>query len=223
MVHIIDNEEEIRNSLVWLAGSRAIEATSYDTAQSFLAVLDKTFVFDVVGDCVLTDVEMSGVDGLELFDRLAARNLLHRMPVIFLTGHGKVAMATDMLRRGAFDFFEKPFDAKKLICRVQDALDASKKARAISEVQRNLDTLSARECEVLCLLLSGSVNNDIANRLGISTRTIEVHRAHLFKKMKVRSAVEIALVLAQHIDIYAYMREWSVSELSDFVPGEAMR
>jgi len=219
MVHIVDSDKEIRSSLVWLAGSRDIEATSYESTQSFLAVLDRTLVLDIVGDCVLTDVEVSGVDGLELFDQLTARKLVHRMPVIFLTGHGKVGMATDILRRGAFDFFEKPFDANKLICRIKDALDASKKARAISEIQRNLDTLSPRECEVLCLLLSGSVNSNIANKLGVSARTIEVHRAHLFKKMKVRSAVEMALVLGQHIDIYAYIRKWSGLEQRDYVPS----
>jgi two-component system response regulator DctR len=138
---------------------------------------------------------MPGLSGIALFDALDARKLTRQFPVIFLTGHGDVPMAVDSLKRGAFDFFEKPFNDNKLMDRVQEALASSREAHASSEVQTRLAALSAREREVLDLILSGNMNKVIADKLGISMRTVEVHRAHIFDKMNVKTAVELARLL----------------------------
>lgn len=195
MLHIVDDEEVIRDSLTWLAHSRSIAATAYESGAAFLAALDKMTAFDPQGECVLLDVRMPDVSGAALFDTLIARGLTRRLPVIFLTGHGDVPMAVDTLKRGAFDFFEKPFNDNKLIDRVQEALTASQQAGAEDEIHSRLATLSIREREVLDLILVGKMNKVIADELGISMRTVEVHRAHIFDKMNVKTAVELARLL----------------------------
>lgn len=195
MLHIVDDEEVIRDSLTWLAQSRAISATAYDSGAAFLAALDSAAGFDPAGDCILLDVRMPDMNGPTLFDTLAARGLTRRIPVIFLTGHGDVPMAVDTLKRGAFDFFEKPFNDNKLMDRVEEALAASREAGASAQVHERLATLSAREREVLELILAGKMNKVIADELGISMRTVEVHRAHIFDKMNVKTAVELARLL----------------------------
>jgi two-component system response regulator DctR len=194
MLHIVDDEEAIRDSLSWLARSRGISARAYDGADAFLAAVDQV-AFDPVGDCVLLDIRMPDTSGAVLFDIMAKRKLTNRLPVIFLTGHGDVPMAVDSLKRGAFDFFEKPFNDNKLIDRVEEALAASREAGVRALVQLRLDSLSAREREVLNLILIGKMNKVIADQLGISMRTVEVHRAHIFDKMNVKTAVELAGLL----------------------------
>jgi two-component system response regulator DctR len=195
MLHIVDDEEVIRDSLTWLAKSRGIAATAYESGETFLATLEDDIEFDPRGECVLLDVRMPDISGVALFDALAARGLTHRLPVIFLTGHGDVPMAVDTLKRGAFDFFEKPFNDNKLMDRVHEALAASLQASKAAAVQARLAGLSSREREVLDLILDGKMNKVIADQLGISMRTVEVHRAHIFDKMNVKTAVELARLL----------------------------
>ena len=193
MLHIVDDEDVIRDALSWLARSRGIEARAYASAQEFLDSINGRF--DSGGDCVLLDVRMPGLNGVAMFDRLADMQLTARLPVIFLTGHGDVPMAVDTLKRGAFDFFEKPFNDNALMDRVQEAMAQSRAAGAAAAVQARLDGLSQREKEVLELILSGMMNKVIADKLGISMRTVEVHRAHIFDKMQVKTAVELAGLL----------------------------
>ena len=193
MLHIVDDEEVIRDSLAWLAQSRGIAARGYASAQAFLDAIDGQF--DADGDCILLDVRMPGMNGVAVFDQLSARSLTARLPVIFLTGHGDVPMAVDTLKRGAFDFFEKPFNDNQLMDRVQEALAVSRQAGAAAAVQARLSSLSAREREVLDLILAGKMNKVVADKLGISMRTVEVHRAHIFDKMQVKTAVELAGLL----------------------------
>ena len=195
MLHIVDDEEAIRDSLAWLATSRKIPAAAYESAEAFLAMLDSGTMLDLQGECMLLDVRMPSMSGVALFDALAARDLTQRIPVIFLTGHGDVPMAVDALKRGAFDFFEKPFNDNKLMDRVEEALAASRQACAAAAVQTRLAALSAREQEVLELILAGNMNKVIADKLNISMRTVEVHRAHIFDKMQVKTAVELARLL----------------------------
>lgn len=192
MLHIVDDEEAIRDSLIWLAQSRRIEATGYDGVQPFLDMLGADYAFSPEGDCLLLDMRMPVMSGALLFDTLAARGLTRRMPVIFLTGHGDVPMAVDSLKRGAFDFFEKPFNDNKLMDRVQEALRASLEAGHQALVETRLASLSSREREVMDLILEGLMNKVIADRMGITMRTVEVHRSNLFTKMGVRTAVELA-------------------------------
>ena len=192
MLHIVDDEDVIRDALAWLAQSRGLQARGHAGGQAFL---DAVGTPDPEGDCVLLDVRMPDMNGIAVFDQLVARGLLSRLPVIFLTGHGDVPMAVDSLKRGAFDFFEKPFNDNMLMDRVEEALGASRKAAASAQVQARLATLSAREREVLDLILAGMMNKVVADKLGISMRTVEVHRAHIFDKMQVKTAVELAGLL----------------------------
>ena len=194
MLHIVDDEEVVRDSLSWLASSRAIPATTYDCGARFLAYVEAG-QFDPAGDCVLLDVRMPDMNGVAVFDQLHARGLAQRLPVIFLTGHGDVPMAVDTLKRGAFDFFEKPFNDNELMDRVQEGLARSLQASAHAAVHARLATLSSREREVLDLILAGKMNTVVADELGISMRTVEVHRAHIFDKMQVKTAVELAGLL----------------------------
>lgn len=193
MLHIVDDEDVVRDSLSWLAQSRGIAARSYGDGASFLEAAEGGF--DAEGDCVLLDVRMPGMNGVAVFDQLTARGLAGRVPVIFLTGHGDVPMAVDALKRGAFDFFEKPFNDNQLMDRVQEALAQSRRAGAAAAVRSRLESLSAREREVLELIMAGKMNKVIADELGISMRTVEVHRAHIFDKMQVKTAVELAGLL----------------------------
>ena len=193
MLHIIDDEEVVRDSLSWLAASRSIDARIYASAQQFLDSLDGNF--DAAGDCVLLDVRMPDMNGIALFDQLVKRDLTARLPVIFLTGHGDVPMAVDSLKRGAFDFFEKPFNDNDLMDRVQQGLANSRQAGELAAIHARLATLSTREREVLDLILAGKMNKVVADKLGISMRTVEVHRAHIFDKMQVKTAVELAGLL----------------------------
>ncbi len=195
MLHIVDDEEAIRDSLTWLAHSRAITTSAYDNSAAFLAALDNKKGFDSQGECLLLDVRMPDMSGPALFETLATRGLTQLLPVIFLTGHGDVPMAVDTLKRGAFDFFEKPFNDNKLMDRVQEAFSASREASAQACIHSRLATLSVREREVLDLILAGKMNKVIADALGISMRTVEVHRAHIFDKMNVKTAVELARLL----------------------------
>ncbi|MES2934050.1 MAG: response regulator [Pseudomonadota bacterium] len=128
MLLIVDDEESIRDSLAWLAQSCGISATTYSSSADFLDGLQSALDRDLDGSCALLDVRMPGMSGVALFDLLATRQLTQVLPVIFLTGHGDVPMAADALKRGAFGFFEKPFNDNKLMDRVQEAIASSKMA-----------------------------------------------------------------------------------------------
>jgi len=195
MLHIVDDEEIIRDSLTWLAQSRAIAATAYASGAALLSAMEHAVDVDAQGECILLDVRMPVLSGVALFDQLTQRGITRRRPVIFLTGHGDVPMAVDMLKNGAFDFFEKPFNDNQLMDRVLEALQASREAGKQEAVHNRLQALSGREREVLDLILAGKMNKVIADALGISMRTVEVHRAHIFDKMNVKTAVELARLL----------------------------
>lgn len=195
MLHIVDDEEVMRDSLLWLASSRQILAKTYASGQALLDSLEDPLHFAAEGDCLLLDVRMPELSGVAMFEMLFQRQLTQRLPVIFLTGHGDVPMAVDSLKRGAFDFFEKPFNDNALMDRVEQALSASREAGAAAAIQARLSALSAREQEVLSLILAGKMNKIIADQMHISVRTVEVHRANIFEKMNVKTAVELARLL----------------------------
>ncbi len=195
MLHIVDDEEVMRDSLLWLASSRQILAKTYASGQALLDSLEDPLHFAAEGDCLLLDVRMPDLSGVAMFEMLFQRQLTQRLPVIFLTGHGDVPMAVDSLKRGAFDFFEKPFNDNALMDRVEQALSASREAGTAAAIQDRLSALSAREQEVLSLILAGKMNKIIADQMHISVRTVEVHRANIFEKMNVKTAVELARLL----------------------------
>jgi two-component system response regulator DctR len=192
-VHIIDDDEAIRDALSWLLGSRGVAVQTWESAESFLSA----YRADVRG-CLLLDIRMGGMSGLELFDRLRAQACT--LPVIFLTGHADVPMAVSALKRGARDFVEKPFNDNDLVDRLLEALaaEAEAHARSASKADRltRLATLSSRERQVMDLILEGLMNKVIADRLGISMRTVEVHRARVLEKMGAKTAVDLARLVA---------------------------
>ena len=194
-VFIVDDDEAIRDALAWLFESRGVAARAYASAEEFLA----DWTLDASG-CLLLDIRMGGMSGLDLFDRLTGMG--STLPVIFLTGHGDVPMAVSALKKGARDFVEKPFNDNDLVDRVIEALAWEKKRRVQAaekaSVTARLGTLSHRERQVMDLVLAGKLNKVIADELGITMRTVEVHRAHVFEKMGVKTAVELAQVLSPH-------------------------
>jgi two-component system response regulator DctR len=191
--YLVDDDEAIRDALSWLLKSRGMPSTAFDSAESFLAAWHK----DMSG-CVVLDMRMSGMSGLDCFDQLRERQ--STLPVIFLTGHGDVPMAVSALKKGAFDFVEKPFDDNELVNRVLEAqqLDRNQRASAASSDTLNsrLEKLTSREKQVMELILAGKFNKVIADELNISMRTVEVHRANLFEKMGVRTAVELSQMMS---------------------------
>lgn len=191
--HIVDDDPAIRDSLQWLLQTRGVSSQTWKCASDFLAFASR----DLCG-CLLLDVRMPGMSGIELFDRLRAVQC--RLPVIFLTGHGDVPMAVQALKDGAFDFVEKPYDDNALVDKVLAAIaqDTSRTLRedSIHLLEQKLAQLTRREEEVMQRILAGKLNKVIADELGIAMRTVEVHRAHIFEKMQVRSAVELSQLLS---------------------------
>ncbi|MFZ5546904.1 MAG: response regulator transcription factor [Pseudomonadota bacterium] len=207
MVYLVDDEDVVREALAWLLRSRRLLSEGFASAEAFEAMLDAQrgagrAPWPAAPSCLLLDVRMPGTSGLVLFDRLVDVGLLQTLPVIFLTGHGDVPTAVAAVKRGAFDFVEKPFSDNALVDRVEQALAASAEAiqrrRAKEQVRRALQELTEREREVMQLVIEGRPNKLIADALAISVRTVEVHRARVFEKMHVKSAVELANLLREH-------------------------
>jgi two-component system response regulator DctR len=198
LVYIVDDDASVREALAWLLRSRRLLSESYADGQAFDTMLDAGFAVSQP-TCLLLDVRMPGMSGLALFDKIAQRGLADAMPVIFLTGHADVPTAVDMVKRGAFDFCEKPFSDNALVDRIEQALKKSSDVldarRAKGAVQARLVELTDRERDVMRLVVEGLPNKLIADQLDISVRTVEVHRARVFDKMEVKSAVELANLL----------------------------
>ncbi|BEP51401.1 MULTISPECIES: response regulator transcription factor [Variovorax] len=195
LIFIVDDDASVREALAWLLRSRRLESEHFASAEAFELRLAEGPLPDQPL-CLLLDVRMPGTSGLVLFDRLAERGLLDAMPVIFLTGHADVPTAVDAVKRGAFDFCEKPFSDNALVDRIEQALGASLRALEVRRVRRSLAgrvaELTERERDVMRLVVEGLPNKLIADQLAISVRTVEVHRARVFDKMEVKSAVELA-------------------------------
>ncbi|MBI4998175.1 MAG: response regulator transcription factor [Rhodocyclales bacterium] len=193
ITHIVDDDDAIRDALAWLLRSRGLTSRSWPSAEAFLG----EYLPDMRG-CLVLDIRMADMSGLELFDRLLALGCT--MPAIFLTGHGDVPLAVQSLKKGAFDFIEKPCNDNELVDRVIAALALDhaqrKHAASTQSIEMRLRSLTAREREVMDRVLAGQYNKVIAAELNIAMRTVEVHRAHIFEKMDVKSAVELAQLLA---------------------------
>jgi two-component system response regulator DctR len=193
IAHLVDDDEAIRDALIWLLRSRGVEARAWPSAEAFLA----DYRDDMRG-CLVLDIRMRAMSGPELFERLKSRGC--RMPTIFLTGHGDVPQAVRSIKDGAFDFIEKPFNDNELADRVIAAIDLDEQLErhSVSTASKEtlLQSLTDREREVMERILAGKYNKVIAAELNIAMRTVEVHRARIFEKMSVKSAVELAQLLA---------------------------
>jgi two-component system, LuxR family, response regulator FixJ len=194
VVHVIDDDEGVRQSLAFLIATMGLAVRVYDSAVNFLDALGT-----LQPGCIVSDVRMPGIDGLELQRRLKTLGVL--LPMIVMTGHADVPLAVEAMKGGAIDFIEKPFDDELLISAIRVALDSYDRAGPreieIQAIQKRLQSLSGREREVLEGLLAGRPNKSIAYDLGLSARTVEVHRANVMTKMTANSLsdlVRMALV-----------------------------
>jgi two-component system response regulator DctR len=212
MVYIVDDDIGVREGMAWLLRTRRLLSESYDSAEAFRDMLLSTLqgewpagtalisaqpsALPRQAGCILLDVRMPGMSGLALFEHLQASGIAQTWPVIFLTGHGDVPTAVDSVKRGAFDFCEKPFSDNALVDRVEQALLLSQERLEARNqqafLQSRLGELTDRERDVMQLVVEGLPNKLIADQLDISVRTVEVHRSRVFDKMEVKSAVELA-------------------------------
>jgi two-component system, LuxR family, response regulator TtrR len=187
-VYIVDDDEPLRDSLAWLLEGDGMRVRTYESAETFLRAVNTNEAAVLV-----LDVRMPGMSGIALQERLLELDC--RMPLVFITGHGDVPMAVEAVKRGAFDFIEKPFNDEKIlgiIKRAAERLANISKARE-EEVQldKRLTTLTTREREVMELVIKGKLNKTIADILGISIKTVEAHRARVMEKMQVKSLAEL--------------------------------
>jgi len=199
LVHVVDDDVEVRKSLGFLLATADFAVRLHESATAFLATAT-----DDIDGCIVTDVRMPGIDGIEFLRQLRARG--HRIPVIVMTGHADVALAVQAMKEGAADFIEKPFNDDILIDAIRSALDSRNQANAAhpqsAEINGRLSTLSERERQVLDGLVSGLPNKTIAYDLGISPRTVEIHRANVMSKMNASSLshlVRMALIVESKV------------------------
>ncbi|PPD16330.1 MAG: DNA-binding response regulator [Methylobacterium sp.] len=194
LVHIVDDEHAVRDSMAWLLQSRGIESRGYGSGEAFL----EAYRADLDG-VVILDIRMDGLSGLEVLDRLMERGATQ--PIIMLSGHADVPAAVAALKKGAVDFFEKPFSDNQMVDRILElhAMSLARRSERTARlaVETRLASLSEREMEVMERMIAGRLNKQIAGDLGIAMRTVEVHRARILEKMGVRNAVELAAVLGR--------------------------
>jgi two-component system response regulator DctR len=195
LVHLVDDDPGVRDALAFLLRSRGLTVRAFDSGPALLAALDAE---GPPRGVFLLDVRMEPMTGTRLHDELLARRL--KNPVLFLTGHGDIPMVVEALKKGAFDFLEKPYGDNALADRIEQALavDAAMQAEGAQAAERSarLASLTEREHEVMTRVAAGKLNKVIADELNVSVRTVEVHRARVFAKLGVRSAAEVATLLA---------------------------
>jgi RNA polymerase sigma factor (sigma-70 family) len=187
-VFVVDDDQAMRSSLKWLIESVGLKVLAYGSADEFL----RSYYPGRAG-CLLLDVRMPGMSGLELQEHLTRREI--QLPVIIITGHGDVAMAVKAMKAGAVDFIEKPFNDEALLGSIRNALDHGERQRARqyqrSEIAARLAELTPREHEVMDMVTEGRSNREIATALGVSAKTVEAHRARVMDKMRASSLAEL--------------------------------
>ncbi len=194
VVHLIEDDEAVRHSLVFLLATVGMPVRAYELGIAFLDSLGS-----LQPGCIVSDVRMPGLSGLELQRQLSELGVT--LPIIIMTGHADVPLAVEAMKAGAIDFIEKPFDDEVLLSAIRVALnrqeDAGREGLESAELRKRLDTLSARERQVLDGLLAGYPNKTIAYDLGLSPRTVEVHRAHVMTKMAASSLSDLVRMALQ--------------------------
>lgn len=193
LVHVVDDDAAIRDSLRWLLEGEGFDVRVHSSAEAFLAA------FSGGRGCAIVDLRMPGMSGLELQETLARRRV--RLPLIFVTAHGEVPSAVTAMRGGAVDFVEKPFNDNHLVDAVRRALGCSRTAPG-SEDAATVRTLAAglsiREREVIAGVVAGKSSKAIGAELGIATRTVEAHRARIMAKLQVQSTAGLVRLVVQH-------------------------
>jgi FixJ family two-component response regulator len=187
-VYIVDDDQAIRHAMSLLLKSVDIDHQVFNSADEFLELFNGND-----NGCLVLDIRMPGLGGLELQEKLIESD--NGLPIIFITGHGDIPMAVEAMQKGAFDFIQKPFRDQELLDRISDALNTARERqseRALKHnVQERINTLTKREHEVLDLVVTGKPNKIIAHELGVSQRTIEIHRARVMEKMAAKSLAEL--------------------------------
>ena len=198
-LYMLDDNDDFRATAKWWLAGAGYEVIDFQDAHLAIEALKGLDARAIGRACLLLDVRMPGESGLSLFNRLQASGLTRAWPVIFLTGHAEVSTAVEAVKAGAFDFCEKPFSDNVLVDRVVQALALSCERFAQHKDRQSLQdkvaALTERERAVMAHVLEGLLNKQIAEQLDISVRTVEVHRARVFAKMEVKSAVELARLL----------------------------
>jgi FixJ family two-component response regulator len=187
-VYVVDDDEAVRDSLQWLLEGKDYRVRCFDSAESFLSRYDPREVA-----CLIVDIRMPGVTGLELQDRLLERK--SPLPIVFITGHGDVPMAVNTMKKGAMDFIPKPFNEEELLSVVERMLDQARSAFADYQHAANREALmgklTAREAQVLERIVAGRLNKQIADDLGISIKTVEAHRANIMEKLNANTVADL--------------------------------
>jgi len=187
-VFVVDDDEAVRASLKLLLKTLGLPAQTYASAQEFLATFDERR-----GGCLVLDIRMPGMSGLELQEELNTRGAM--LPIIFITGHGDVPMAVEAMQRGAMDFLQKPFRDQDLLDRISEALAKDRAGRELlgnrERIRTRVAALTPREREVMALVTQGKANKVIAADLDLSQRTVEIHRAHVMQKMGANSLAHL--------------------------------
>ena len=208
LVLILDDDNDLREGLTWMFETADIPVVGFPNVQQFCAALD-THYNSQADLCLLLDLRMPDMSGLQVFQWLSKSSYsLERLPIIFLTGHGDISTAVEAVKNGAFDFYEKPTTDQRLVERVRQALDKSNdylsNQQVLHQWSERIGKLSPRDREVMFLVAKGTLNKVIASDLDISMRTVEVHRANVFDKLKVRSAAELATLLSKLSDLLGF-------------------
>ncbi len=198
-VFIVDDDDAVRDSLGLLMKSVGLKARVFDSAESFL----DTYKPGRTG-CLVLDIRMPGMSGIELQRELTNRQW--ELPIIFITAHGDIPMAVEAVRNGALDFVQKPFDDRELVAKIEKALTESLHRQEgeleRAEIRQRASTLTAREQEVMSQVVQGKANKVIAGDLGVSQRTVEIHRARVMEKMQAGSLAHLVrMVLIAESDI----------------------
>ena len=187
-VYVVDDDEAVRDSLQWMLEGKDYRVRCFDSAESFLSRFDAREVA-----CLIVDIRMDGMTGLELQNRLIESN--SPLPLAFITGHGDVPMAVDTMKKGAMDFIQKPFQEEALVNLVERMLEQAKEAFAGHQQSASRDALLAkltsRESQVLERIVAGRLNKQIADDLGISIKTVEAHRANIMEKLNANTVADL--------------------------------
>jgi FixJ family two-component response regulator len=187
-VYVVDDDEAVRDSLQWLLEGKDYRVRCFDSAESFLARFDPREVA-----CLVADIRMDGMSGLELQDKLLERK--SPLPIVFITGHGDVPMAVNTMKKGAMDFIEKPFKEDALVALVERMLEEARTAFSQSQEAASrealLSRLTTREAQVLERIVAGRLNKQIADDLGISIKTVEAHRANVMEKLNANTVADL--------------------------------